>query len=63
MVAHGAGALQDDSVAGEMFSSTYEPQISDWVTETVDERLMVACPFTRARVDASLNGFVDDLFA
>ena len=28
-VAQRAGALQGDSVAGEIFSSTYEPQISD----------------------------------
>ena len=61
-VAHGAGAIQGDSVFGEMFSNTYEPQISDWVTETVDERLMVTGPFTGVRVDASLNGFVDDFF-
>ena len=26
IAAHGAGALQGDSVAGEIFSSTYEPQ-------------------------------------
>ena len=61
-VTHGAGALQGDSIAGEVFSSTYEPQISDWVTETADARLMVTCPFTGAKVDAYLNGFVDDLF-
>jgi hypothetical protein len=60
-VTHGAGALQGDSVAGEIFSNTYEPQISAWVTETADARLMVTSPFTGARVDASLNGFADDL--
>ena len=55
------GALQGDSAAGEISSSTYEPQISDWVTETADVRLMATCPFTGVRVDASLNGFVNDL--
>ena len=43
-VARGAGALLGDSVAGEMFSSTYVPHNSDCISEMADERLMVTCP-------------------
>ena len=35
-VLHGAGALQGDSVAGELFSATYEPQVASWLERTSD---------------------------
>ena len=61
-VLHGAGALQGDSVAGELFSATYEPQVASWLERTSDPRLVVECPFSGRTVDTSLTAFVDDLF-
>ena len=60
-VRHHSGALQGDSVAGEIFSCAYEPRVQAWIDRTTDPRKHVACPFSGIQVDASITAFVDDL--